>query len=253
MICRGKFRSELFPAIFVDMDMGDPIQRLTYWQGNRYEAPLMRRLRDWNADGRGTAFFDIGANYGFVSYYISSLYPKMLVYAFEPNPGNVERLKRTKIGNDLRNFTVVGQGLSNSSGSAEFFVSAIDSGYSTFGGTVADKGPGTTAIRVLLTTFDAWRKAAGLQLPDSPTWIGKMDIEGYEVRALLGMEETLRRHAFKGLCVEVNPRTLGACGNKPKDIFDLMKDYGYDAHDADGILTQPMQDGLQNVYFVRGG
>lgn len=77
------------------------------WQktilNNTHETFLFERLRVETLQGK--VIFDIGAHVGFHSLYFARLVgPKGKVYAFEPNPKNVERFKLIRDKNDdIRN------------------------------------------------------------------------------------------------------------------------------------------------------
>jgi FkbM family methyltransferase len=55
---------------------------------------------------QGEWFIDIGANMGFYSLYLSKKYPGMKALAFEPDPYNIEKLKRNISLNGLDNILV---------------------------------------------------------------------------------------------------------------------------------------------------
>lgn len=54
----------------------------------------------------------------------------------------------------------------------------------------------------------------------------KLDIEGFEVRALIGAEDTIKRCRPAILC-EVNTGALERAGTAKKELFDLLALFGY--------------------------
>lgn len=68
------------------------------------------------------------------------------------------------------------------------------------------------------------RKLDDLDLPD-PCFL-KCDLEGWEVFALRGMMETLKRCKPIIFC-EVNRGALAANGHTPEDITDILRELGY--------------------------
>ena len=70
--------------------------------------------------------------------------------------------------------------------------------------------------------FDDWAKTTGLPKIS----IIKLDVEGSELLALKGMNETLQ--SFKPLVVvEINPQTLLQFNFTPTDILNYLKGFGY--------------------------
>ena len=72
--------------------MREEVQATTYWFGTRYEAPTPHILRRWGKDAQ--LFFDIGANYGFFSFFMHGVRPDLPIHAFEPNPKTFSQSKR---------------------------------------------------------------------------------------------------------------------------------------------------------------
>ena len=65
--------------------------------------------------------------------------------------------------------------------------------------------------------------------PPPPTFI-KIDIEGWEVKALRGADRTLREHHPIILC-EVYRGALERAGNSPKELHALLTSHGYEMRD----------------------
>jgi hypothetical protein len=101
---------------------------------------------------------------------------------------------------------------------------ADDSGHSTLG---LHPGLIGRAFDVPVVPFDVWMKKSGLRLPSAPTWIAKIDVEGFECHVLRGMRAALQAHAFVGLMIEINPFTLSLFGQEPVDVFSFLDEMGY--------------------------
>ena len=114
-----------------------------------------------------------------------------------------------------------------------------DSGHSTFGNHPELDTLPIADIRVL--PFTEWLTEAGISIPDRPSWIAKIDVEGFELKVLTGMEAALRAKAFQGIVIEVNEFTLSFCNTKPQEIFDLLASCGY---------RQIQADNSGNAFFV---
>jgi FkbM family methyltransferase len=242
--------TELVPGIRVYLDLRDEIQRATYWQGARYEKPTVQVLRRWCSDA--ACFFDIGANYGFFSYFMLSACPQLHVYAFEPNPDTHRILQRARERNVLDSLHPVGMALSDDVAATVLHVWTKDSGRSTLGPNPDFEGHDMHVRRLTVqtTTFDAWRKTERLDLPSSPQWVAKLDVEGFELRTLTGMKEALERQSFKGLCIEVDRHNLAFCKETPERLYSFMRSHGYRAFDLHMKPTAPQEREGRNVYFL---
>lgn len=215
---------ELVPGIRADLDFSDATMRATYWQGGRFEHPTGKVLNQLASAG-ATRFFDIGSNYGFFSYWVLAHSPRIEVYAFEPNPRTFKTIESIKAANSLSRLHPCNIGLGDLRTRLRLHPGEADSGHSTFG-----PHPGLadcSSSEIDVVPFDEWRKDAGILLPTEPSWIAKIDVEGFEVRVLRGMAETLRAKAFAGLVVEVNEFTLGFCNSTPAELRATLSEFGY--------------------------
>lgn len=166
---------------------------------NTYDAFLFKRLDAEKLQGK--VIFDIGAHIGFHSLYFARLVgPKGKVYAFEPNPKNVERLNLIREKNpDIKNIiTVCDVAVSNVLGTEEFSMSDdIESGRSSGGfidtadtiwGREAFAMRGFKEISVKTVPMDLFKQELGIQ--EAPDLI-KIDVEGAESLVLIGAKNTL--------------------------------------------------------------
>jgi FkbM family methyltransferase len=234
--------TELFPGIRARLDSRDSTQRTTYWQGDRFEYPTGRILTNWKTPAV-SHFFDIGANYGFFSYLMLSRFNDLSVHSFEPNPSTFKLLDEIRSSNNLSRMQAHAMGLSDSAGRLFLHPGTSDSGHSTFGEHPELHDSSKEAIPV--DTFDHWREEAGIKLPESPRWLAKIDVEGFELKVLLGMRSSLEAKAFAGLVVEINEFTLAFTGTKPEEVFALMDQCGY--HQPDPLKSS---DRNANAFFV---
>ncbi len=249
--CPKRIDTELLPRLHVTLDLTDEMQRVLYWQGLRYEKPTLDFLVAQSRDA--CAFFDIGANIGFVSYVMLWHCPALAVYAFEPNPHHMNIMREARQRNGLTRFTPVACGLAAASGERSFHIALRNSGHSTFGAH-PDLTISTDACRrvvVPLMPFEEWRVKEGLPLPPVGGWLAKVDVEGYELEVLQGMAPSLAAQRFRCVCVELNPFTLGFCGRKPEDILRWMSRFDYDAYDDSGHkVTAEHFCEAKNVFFL---
>lgn len=173
------------------------------WQkkiiNNTYDTFLFERLNTEALQGK--VIYDIGAHIGFHSLYFARLVgPEGKVYAFEPNPKNLERLKLICDKNtDIKNIiTIFDVAVSNVLGTEEFSMSEdIESGRSSGGfidtaDTIWERGAfkqrGFTETKVRTVPLDLFKEELGIS--EAPDLI-KIDVEGAESLVLLGAKNTL--------------------------------------------------------------
>lgn len=147
----------------------------------------------------GDVFFDVGANIGLVSLIVANQpqFREGQVHGFEPEPRNLEHMKRNIQANGLEaRVHAHGVALSNEEGSAELFVrgQAGEGRHSL----VAARGS-TGAIEVALTTMDRFCHSHEV----APTVV-KIDVEGAEGEVLEGMSALLERHRPRELFMEIH-------------------------------------------------
>lgn len=180
---------------------------------------------------QGDIFFDVGANIGYFSLLASQLVgPNGHIFAYEPEPTNLDRLRENVAMNDTSNVTVCPFAVGNHSGTVRF-VTGEDSVGSTLDnkeGTIADLGPeyiGTKkeVIDVPMTTLDHEFEERCATCHGRK--ILKMDIEGAEPLALKGAQNVL--HCFDAVVIECNPFMLKVHGFSPGMILDGLTAHGF--------------------------
>lgn len=196
-------------------------------------------LRQWLQ--QADRFFDVGANYGFYSY-LALGYSTSEVYAFEPIPALIERMQSAKAANHLERFHPQQIGLGDVTAELDFCLMEAQTSWSTFAPL-----PGLTPdrlVRAQVVPFDVWRAEEGIALPERPAWVAKLDVEGFETRALRGMAEALAAHAFLGLAVELNEPLLVECDSSVAEVRSLLSEHGYREFEISGPRL------TMNAFFV---
>jgi FkbM family methyltransferase len=241
---------ELFPGIRVKLDFADESCRAAWWNGFRYEAPLPDQLRRLCSDGVD-AFFDIGANIGFFSYLVLAYCKDIEVFAFEPNPINFALLLDAKGRNLLDRFHPLQIGLADAPGELELTVDPASSGHSTLAPGHPDFERDTSQLqrfKVPVCRFDAWLSDQHFRRDFRA--VAKIDIEGFEVKALAGMTAALHLGLFKALIVEVNAATLRECRNSPVELREALARFGYFPHDLSLQPTEIDSTETRNLIFI---
>ena len=170
-----------------------------------------RNVRDLLKSIRGDCFYDVGANVGYYSLLLRHNFRQ--VYAVEPVPANIRRLKRGLSIRFVRNVRVVPVALSDKNGKATFYINSdsrtiIDnlspsSLLERFEFRSCDHAPDRTyagsPISVETMTFDSL-------LSEPKADLVKIDVEGTEFLVLEGMRESLADQRVRNILVELHDR-----------------------------------------------
>jgi FkbM family methyltransferase len=186
-VCGGRLKGA---SMYVDLSC-----EKYYWLGTHEEpvqAALAAQVRP------GFIVYDVGAHVGFFTLLASRLAGDGgRVYAFEPRPDNVERLRRNVEANRAKNVEVIAAAASDREGDAAFVMSD-----STLEGRLA--GPAVrSAATVRTATIDALARDR-LAPPD----LIKIDVEGAEGAVIRGAARTIDLHR-PALLIEVHSRDAG--------------------------------------------
>lgn len=155
----------------------------------------------------GDVAFDIGANVGLYTVWLSSLTgPSGKVFAFEPNPAHQKGLAKT--AGSLTNTTVLNVGLSDHEGSFELFVPEDDTMASLADWTEEQAGE-VRKVSCMVTTIDALVEGGQLPRPD----LIKCDIEGGELNCFRGGAVTLNSVDAPVMLFEANINSTRGFGN----------------------------------------
>ncbi|MBK8051595.1 MAG: FkbM family methyltransferase [Anaerolineales bacterium] len=219
------------------------------WRGAAYEGPTLAALLRC-CTPEVTTFFDIGANFGYYSYYLLHNAPALVIYRFEPNPKNYALMLDAKLRNGWVHFYPQNIGLGDAEAVLPLHLGARDrdSGHATFvGANAAGEGAGLTAR---VTCFDTWTAEQGLALPSTPQWIAKIDVEGFEMHVLHGMRRALEQRAFAAICIEMITHSLQGGGVSTQQVATFFADCGYQPFDEALEPTTVSPDEFRNVFFL---
>ncbi|MEK9154019.1 MAG: FkbM family methyltransferase [Patescibacteria group bacterium] len=200
----------------------------------------------------GMTILDIGGHIGYFTRLFSRLAgPHGKVFAFEPDPYNFALLKKNTAR--LPNVTLVNAAVSDKKGIIDFYQIEDSTGCHT---TIPTNAP-AKKFSVDAVTIDDFGADF---FPD----VIKMDIEGGEPRALLGMKNLLASGRSLRIVMELNPEALGRSGTTASAVIASMKERGFIAYGIlrGGARSTPISDieGLQlyegksdyaNVLFER--
>jgi len=154
-------------------------------------------------------FLDCGAFNGDSSIVFEIYYKPYRIYAFEPEPKNYKSLVDTIKINNLKKIMPLRLGL----GKKECFMKIKSRAGSSF---LSDKGE----HQVQITTIDNFVKENNLTIG-----LIKMDIEGNELEALKGAEETLKANNYPPIIFEANEGPQHE--QKRAELFKHLQNYKY--------------------------
>ncbi len=195
----------------------------------------------------GMAVVDIGANIGYLTMMLASLVGASgLVVAVEPNPENVKLLEASRRANGFDHVMVVqaaaGRGIA---------LLALNVSYSN--GTTGELPDGADAIIAssLVPCF-----ALDAILPDIPIDLIKIDIEGAELNALIGLARTIDRDR-PVIISEFSPGALPGisdCSGPDYLRYLIARGYRIGVIEKDGSERMFGSDigGVMRVYTDRG-
>lgn len=210
------------------------------WLAHLYKACAQQHHRNLEpvlapfvpADG---IVLDIGAHAGQFAKLFARMARRGKVYAFEPSEYARSILTKALAFNRLDNVTVVSAGLSDQAQAAVLHTPLKESSAWGFGTAHLGAGAGREADQtVTLMRMDDFAGDAGFQRLD----FIKADIEGWEMRALVGGEATLRRFR-PALLLEVDGAMMARAGDTPAALFAWLAQIGYHARRLQDLTPAP--------------
>jgi FkbM family methyltransferase len=203
-----KFAMYLSPK---DIDVGQTIAATRSYEPH-VTRELVKRLSP------GSVFLDIGANIGYFSLLAASIVGKGgKVIAVEPNSRNAKALHASRERNGFSNLEIL-QIAASSSWEMLFLDAAHSNGSVSF--PVGD-------ISELLARETVMSLPLDVVLDHDQVDLIKIDVEGFEFRALSGMVKCIDRDR-PTIISEFSPGSLpGSSGVTPLDYLDFFKSRGY--------------------------
>ncbi|HTD97068.1 MAG TPA: FkbM family methyltransferase [Edaphobacter sp.] len=191
--------------------------RLYYW--GSYEPEQTAAFKRLLSELHPTTFIDVGANIGYYSM-LAAAHSDANVYAFEASPRVADCLTQSISSNSFAaRIHVVRKAVSKEKGTISFYVNENPHNFGL--GSVAVSSDASTQLVVECCSPD---EELGTDLGASV--LCKMDIEGGEFSALQGMQQILTI-CHPTLIVEVHPIELKAAGTSARQVYDLLRSYGY--------------------------
>ena len=167
----------------------------------------------------GGLFVDVGANFGWYSMLTAKLAPAATIIALEPSRENYALLKQNIAQNHLTNVVALNKGAGATATEVSLYTHESDN-------------PGAHSIR---KSDDGAGETISIEPLDKllaphpgPINFMKIDVEGYEIDALLGAAETLKRTDC--IMLEYTPSFLKECGHEPTRLLEILQSHGFQPH-----------------------
>lgn len=216
-IVRGKFH-----GFRMKLDLGNWSQRTTWFLGRFYELDTQMVIKDLVKEG--DTFIDVGANIGMITLLASKQVGESgRVFAFEPNPGAYRKLKDSIELNYIVNVDAIQAGLSDTESTGILSVVGTHDGVGSLATPEARYEESVTQRHEIVTKIGD-RMLQNLS-PQKNLFI-KIDVEGYEVKVLKGLAETIGKYRPE-ILTEIEPAHLERAGSNAAELIDLMIGYGY--------------------------
>lgn len=169
----------------------------------------------------GDVFVDIGGNIGVLSLPIAKARPDVEVLAFEPMPTTAAIFRAGAERAQLRNVQLVEMAIGAERGFMHLKRDPWFGNADT--GVVSAYGIGRPAGIVPVDRLDSVLDVHGVERVD----VIKIDIEGGEYHALLGMPNVLRELRPRVLVIELQPALMDRAGVHAGAVEELLAAYGY--------------------------
>lgn len=207
------------------LDLADFFQRIDYFFGCYHELDVVDALG--HTLRPGDVFLEGGANIGLVTIFCAArVGPSGSVMAFEPFPRVFERLKWHVETNRLSHVRLFPHALGDAEQTLTLKSPDPDNQAACTLGAIPDRYDTNVA------TMGEVRVVRGDDMIDPadtrPLTI-KLDVEGFELRALHGLAKTLETRLPAVLC-EVNSEMLEVNGDSAEKLFDFLAGFGIEPY-----------------------
>jgi len=180
----------------------------------------------------GMTVAEIGANVGFFTLLFSGLAgPAGRVLAFEPDPENFRLLEKNAAANGRANISCRRAAVTDKAGSLKLYLSGENRGDHR----IYDCGEGRPCVEIPAVSLD------GELGPGGRVDFIKMDIQGAEYKALLGMEATIRNSPSLAMLCEFTPGLIRKAGDSPEKLLEKFLECGFSLSylDEDSRAVRP--------------
>lgn len=192
----------------------------------RYEAEELDLMRSFLRPGH--VVLDVGANVGYPTrIFARGVGPTGRVLAFEPNPLIFPILER-----NLRRFAQVktfNVGLSSAESKVPLFLAGKNFSVASLSESYPAKhlelmeNASMNSVTARVVRGDDLLAANGVTKIDAV----KIDVEGWELNALAGLEKTIAASPRLTIFSELNPAAQECAGHQPRELLDWFASHGF--------------------------
>lgn len=214
-------RREMEPGFVMELNITKKTQRQIYLD-KVYEPHITEYiLRNLRA---GDTFIDIGANVGYYALMASILVGnKGVVIAFEPEKENFIRLMRNINLNKFANITYINKAVAREKGERVLNIHPLNEGGHSIERLEINKEKeklSHTHLKQRVQSVSLDEYVDRIRLVNKACII-KIDVEGFELEVLRGMQNIL--------ALSNPPKIICEVSKKKEEIFELLKSHGYRA------------------------
>jgi FkbM family methyltransferase len=213
----------------------------------RYELTELRLMQGFLAPGQ--TILDVGANVGYTTRFFAKQVGRSgRIHAFEPNPLIFPLLQKNVAR--FQNVEVYNLGLSTADGEIPLFLAGNNHFVGGFSPDYAvrqlaygtKKSPDSVSAQVV--QGDGFLRARGIERLD----VVKIDVEGWELRVLSGLESIVSRSRTLVIFCELNPVAQECAGRPPGELVDWFFDRHFTITYAnDGKLQSLSADSVDEI------
>lgn len=186
----------------------------------------------------GDCIVDLGANIGYFTLLAAKLTgPTGRVVSFEPDPTNFQLLQQNVALNNYSWVTPVHGAVGNRTGKEKLFICPYDTGHHTLSARdgIDALMPHGEKMEVAAVEIDITRLDDYFYDPAVRVNVIKIDIEGSEMGAFLGMRALIERSEEISIFVEYFPLLIEKMGDKPEEFLSLLFfEYKFDVFAVSG-------------------
>lgn len=220
------------------LDISDTVDHFIYFNFN--DTAFNRLISMVKED---SVVIDVGANMGRFLLTFASIAKHGSVVGYEPDPVSYKKLSNNVSINSYANIILQNKALGNVAGKLSLArVNPHNAGMNRIslsgGNSLYD------SIDIDVCVLDSEIASLGLNKVD----IVKIDVEGFEFRALLGMQQTI--HTFHPiLFIELVDENLKDTGSSPEEIVLWLINNGYRVHAASSMKQIDKSSDLKDCHF----
>jgi len=211
---------------------------------NRIYEPLLTKYI-CNHIKTGDTIVDIGANIGYYTVIFAELTGiSGKVYAFEPDPENFLILVKNAQHNKLSNVIMIEKAVSDINDFIRLYLNEENRGDNR----IYDSNDGRKSIKITAVKLDDFFINKENQID-----FIKIDIQGAEYSALLGMKNLIRNSKSMTLVTEFWPYGLKKAGFEPSAYLDLLLSFGFNimvTNESLGILIDFDKERILYEYTI---